>query len=159
MGSNYAGRSSIWKSFEQLEVKCCDDQFFSVALPLRIKSSATTDSPIVGWRVVVKDNAHLQGIKTSVGNRAFHNTYPPQPETAKCIQLLLDQGVVIAGKTKMNSFGNLEKLLEYIDYQAPCSPRADGYQSTWGSSSGSSVAVAAYDLVDIAIGTDSESTC
>lgn len=45
--------------------------------------------------------------------------------------------------------------MEYVDYQAPWNPRGDQYQSTGGSSSGSAAAVAAYDLLDIAIGTDS----
>lgn len=64
--------------------------------------------------------------------------------------------MVVAGKTKMNSFGNWEEPLEYIDYQAPWNPRGDRYQSPGGSSSGSAVAVAAYDWLDLAIGTDSE---
>lgn len=46
--------------------------------------------------------------------------------------------------------------MEYIDYQAPWNPRADGYQSPGGSSSGSAAAIASYDWLDIAIGADSE---
>jgi hypothetical protein len=57
----------------------------------------------------------------------------------------------------MNSFANWEEPLEYIDYQAPWNPRGDRYQSTGGSSSGSAAALAAYDWLDIAIGTDSMS--
>lgn len=56
----------------------------------------------------------------------------------------------------MNSFGNWEEPTEYIDYQAPWNPRADKYQSPGGSSSGSAAAIASYDWLDIAIGTDSE---
>ena len=63
----------------------------------------------------------------------------------------------MAGKTKMNSFANWEEPLEYVDYQAPWNPRADRYQSPGGSSSGSAAAIATYDWLDIAIGTDSES--
>jgi Asp-tRNA(Asn)/Glu-tRNA(Gln) amidotransferase A subunit family amidase len=107
-------------------------------------------------RVIIKDNIHLKGIKTSVGNRAFFDTYPVRQESAECIQKLLDGGVAVVGKSKMNSFGNWEEPTEYIDYQAPWNPRADGYQSPGGSSSGSAAAVAAYEWIDIAIGTDSE---
>ncbi|KAJ4402242.1 hypothetical protein N0V85_005352 [Neurospora sp. IMI 360204] len=54
----------------------------------------------------------------------------------------------------MNSFANWEEPIEYVDYQAPWNPRGDQYQSMGGSSSGSAAAVAAYDWLDIAIGTD-----
>jgi len=134
-----------------------DTRFPSFALRSRIKTQASSNSRLAGLRVVIKDNIHLKGIKTSVGNRAFYDTYPPRQESAECIQKLLDQGVVVAGKTKMNSFGNWEEPLEYIDYQAPWNPRADRYQSPGGSSSGSAAAIAAYDWLDIAIGTDSGS--
>ncbi|PKK51768.1 hypothetical protein CI102_3128 [Trichoderma harzianum] len=129
------------------------DHALSFALPSRIKSKFQS-LPLAGLRILIKDNIHLKGIKTSVGNRAFYDAYPPQENSAQCIQNLVDKGVFIAGKTKMNSFGNWEEPTEYTDYQAPWNPRADGYQSTGGSSSGSAAAVAAYDWLDIAIGTD-----
>jgi len=112
-------------------------------------------SPFAGFRVVIKDNIDLRGIKTSVGNKAFYDTYSPRAETASCVQRLIDLGMVVVGKTKMNSFGNWEEPLEYIDYQCPWNPRGDGYQSPGGSSSGSAAAIASYDWLDVAIGTDS----
>ncbi|MCJ1251052.1 hypothetical protein MMC30_008283 [Trapelia coarctata] len=105
-------------------------------------------------RILIKDNIHLKGVKTSVGNRAFYDTYPPRPEPAECVQKLIDQGAVILGKTKMNSLATWEEPVEYIDYQAPWNSRADAYQSPGGSSSGSAAAIAMYDWLDIAIGTD-----
>ncbi|KAL4939101.1 amidase signature domain-containing protein [Aspergillus oleicola] len=140
--------------FSILQLKDCKNRDLSIALPSKIKTTLDSTSPLAGWRIAIKDNIHLKGIRTSVGNYAFSQTFPPQPKTAACIQRLVDQGAVIVGKTKMNSFGNWEEPLEYIDYQAPWSPRADGYQSTGGSSSGSAVAVAAYEWVDVAVGTD-----
>lgn len=131
-----------------------DNHALSFALPSRIQSKFQS-LPLAGFRIVIKDNIHLKGIKTSVGNRAFYDTYPPQQKSAQCIQELVDKGVFIAGKTKMTSFGNWEEPTEYTDYQAPWNPRADGYQSPGGSSSGSASAIAAYDWLDIAIGTDS----
>lgn len=47
-----------------------------------------------------------------------------------------------------------EEPTEATDYHAPFNPRADGYQSPAGSSSGSAAAVATYDWLDFAIGTD-----
>ncbi|RKK89170.1 hypothetical protein BFJ68_g16775 [Fusarium oxysporum] len=141
-------------AFESFSLRSSDDQFSCFAIPSRIPSHAMADSSLAGLRIVIKDNIHLKGIKTSVGNRAFYNTYPPCDTSAECIQKLIDSGVVISGKTKMNSFGNWEEPTEYTDYQAPWNPRADRYQSTGGSSSGSASAVASYDWLDIAIGTD-----
>ncbi|KAK5995289.1 Scytalone dehydratase-like Arp1-like protein [Cladobotryum mycophilum] len=141
------------RALEPFPITSQDDQALSFAIPSRIRSSAHT-SPLAGLRILVKDNIHLKGIKTSAGNRAFYETYPPQDQSADCIQKLMDKGVVVVGKTKLNSFGNWEEPTEYIDYQAPWNPRADGYQSTGGSSSGSASAIVSYDWLDIAIGTD-----
>lgn len=148
-------RSSPSDRFQSFQLRSSDDQFLTFALRSRIKTQASYKSPLAGLRIVIKDNIHLKGIKTSVGNRAFYDTYPPRKESAQCIQKLLDRGVVVVGKAKMNSFGNWEEPTEYIDYQAPWNPRGDRYQSTGGSSSGSASAIAAYDWLDIAIGTDS----
>lgn len=59
----------------------------------------------------------------------------------------------------MASFAATEEPLECIDFQAPWNPRADGYQSPAGSSSGSGVAIASYPWLDIAISSDSERSC
>ncbi len=104
---------------------------------------------------MVKNNIHLKGTKVSQGNKAFYDTYPPQIESADCIQKLLDNGVSVVGKAKMNAFGNWEEPLEYVDYQAPWNPRVDRYQSPGRSSSGSAATIAAYPWLDAVIGTDS----
>ena len=147
--------SSSTDPFETLYIKSLNNHFLDFAIPSRIKAQANIKSPISGWRIVIKDNIDLKGVKTSVGNRAFFNTYPPRSKTAANIQKVIEKGVIVSGKAKMNSFGNWEEPTEYIDYQAPWNPRGDGYQSTGGSSSGSAAAIAAYDWLDIAVGTDS----
>ncbi|KAJ4251076.1 hypothetical protein NW762_011727 [Fusarium torreyae] len=147
-------RSGSSNSFESFPLRSSDDQFSCFALPSRISTQSATSSALAGFRIIIKDNIHLKGIKTSVGNRSFYNTYPACDKTAECIQKLIDGGVVISGKAKLNSFGNWEEPTEYTDYQAPWNPRADRYQSTGGSSSGSAAAIASYDWLDIAIGTD-----
>lgn len=93
----------------------------------------------------------------SACNRAYYELYSPASETAACIQVLTDQGATILGTTKLASLAATEEPIECIDWQAPWNPRADGYQSPAGSSSGSAVAVAAYDWIDIGIGSDSGS--
>lgn len=47
-----------------------------------------------------------------------------------------------------------EEPADAVDFQTAFNPRGDGYQSPAGSSSGSAAAVAAYDWVDCALGTD-----
>lgn len=105
----------------------------------------------------MKDIFHLQGLRTSVCNRAYYDLYPPCSKTASCIQVLVDAGAVLVGTTKLSSFAGTEEPVECIDYQAPWNPRGDGYQSPAGSSSGSGAAIASYDWLDVAIGSDSES--
>ncbi|KAJ8105970.1 hypothetical protein ONZ43_g7220 [Nemania bipapillata] len=140
--------------FEIFSSRIPGSQFRGFAIPSRIKTSRVSDSPLSGFRVVIKDNIHLKGIRTSAGNKGFHDTYRERTESAPCVKRLIDHGVVLLGKTKMNSFGNWEEPVESTDYQAPWNPRGDGYQSPGGSSSGSAAAIASYDWLDIAIGTD-----
>jgi Asp-tRNA(Asn)/Glu-tRNA(Gln) amidotransferase A subunit family amidase len=115
----------------------------SSPLRSRLKIETDLDSPIKGWRVVVKDNIDLSGVVSTVGNRAFGELSPPRSTTAESIQKVINRGVVVVGKTKMTSFSNWEKPVECIDYQAPWNPRGDGCQSPGGSSSGSAAAIAA----------------
>lgn len=106
--------------------------------------------------MAVKDIFQIEGIKTSVCNRAYYELYPPASQTAACVKLLQQKGACVVGTTKLASFAATEEPIECVDYQAPWNPRADGYQSPAGSSSGSGVAVASYQWVDIAIGSDSK---
>ena len=124
-------------------------------MPSRLRFTTSSDAPLAGLRVAVKGNFNLQGLRTSLCNRAYFNTYPPCDKTAKCIQQVVDAGATLVGTTKLASFAATEEPTQCIDYQAPWNPRADGYQSPAGSSSGSGAAIGAYDWLDIAIGSDS----
>ncbi|KAL0263688.1 hypothetical protein SLS55_002669 [Diplodia seriata] len=127
----------------------------AVPVPSRLPHhSADPLGLLAGKRIAVKDNFDIEGVKTSLCNRAYNAFYPPARATAACIQKLLDQGAVAVGKTKLSSFAATEEPVECIDWPAPWNPRADGYQSPAGSSSGSAAAIAAYDWLDIAIGSD-----
>ena len=46
--------------------------------------------------------------------------------------------------------------MDWIDYHCPFNPRGEGYFTASGSSTGSAAGIAAYDWLDITIGTDSE---
>ncbi|KAL7961255.1 amidase signature domain-containing protein [Trichoderma compactum] len=152
-------RQNTTSPFERLSIMGQESNVLSVAIPSRLKttvkySECNEKFSVAGKRILIKDNIHLNGIRTSNGNRAFDKTYPAQTQTAPCIQDLIDKGAVVIGKTKMSSFENWEEPIQYTDYQAPWNPRADRYQSPGSSSSGSASAIAAYEWLDIAIGTD-----
>lgn len=131
-------------------------QAVSIAVPSRLRNTMTTARPLAGLRVAVKDIFQIKGICTSLCNRAYYELYPPATETAGCIDILCQLGASIVGNTKLASFAATEEPIECVDFQAPWNPRADGYQSPAGSSSGSGVAIASYPWLDVAIGSDSK---
>jgi Asp-tRNA(Asn)/Glu-tRNA(Gln) amidotransferase A subunit family amidase len=71
---------------------------------------------------------HISGVVTGLGNRADAELYGKQSETAKFIQVLLDQGAILVGKTKLSAFAGSEiPPCSCIDYFPPWNPRGDGY--------------------------------
>lgn len=116
---------------------------------------AIGEGPLAGLRFAVKDIFHVKGLKTSGGSRAYYDTYGPQNYTNAVIETSLAAGAQLVGKTKTIAFalGTPRNGWE-VDYQDPWSFRGDGYQTTGGSSSGSSAAIVAYDWLDFTIGSD-----
>ena len=74
------------------------------------------------------------------------------------VSRLLAAGVHVVGKAHLSSFAMIEHPMQSVDYQAPFNPRGDGYLITGGSSGGTAAAIAAYDWLDIAMCSDSESS-
>ena len=125
-------------------------------MPSRISVEPSQIHLLGGIRIAVKDMSHIQGLRTSLGNRGYFELYQPCAKTAVSIKRLIDAGASIIGKTKLSSFASREEPTECVDFQAPFNPRGDGYQSPAGSSSSSGAAVAAYDWLDFAIWSDSK---
>ncbi|KAI9733664.1 MAG: hypothetical protein M1834_003266 [Cirrosporium novae-zelandiae] len=138
--------------YQNLRITGQNYQTLSVAVPPR--TFGRQDKPLQGLRIAVKDLYRLKGLKTSLCNRAYYDLSPPSESTASIVQMLTDAGAQVLGVTKLSSLISREEPTEAVDYQAPFNPRGDGYQSPAGSSSGSAAAVAAYDWLDFAIGTD-----
>jgi len=126
-----------------------------VAVPSRLYFARSKERPLDGVRIAIKDMYHLNGLRTSVCNRAYHDLYPPRTDTAVCVRLLTSLGAIVVGKTHLSSFAWKEEPTECVDYPAPFNPRADGYQSPAGSSSGSGAAIASYEWLDFTLGSDS----
>lgn len=137
-----------------------DGLWRQVAVPSRLYSPPTEHKPLAGKRISVKDNFKVAGIKTTQNNRAWLSLYGPERETASVIQDLISLGAVIVGKTKMCAFASSEEATDqWIDFHAPFNPRADGYQSPSGSTTGGGASLATYDWLDFSIGTDSRLIC
>jgi len=66
----------------------------------------------------------------------------------------IDLGGVIVGKFKTAQFAAGENPWNWIDVHYPFNPRGDGYLTCSGSSSGGGCAIAAYDWLDFAVGTE-----
>lgn len=133
----------------------------AVAVPSRLyyppPPPNSVETPLNGLRVVVKDNIDLRGVGTSGSSRSYFNTYHATETSAPAIQKLIDLGAIVVGKTGLSQFADAEDPTgDYIDYHCAFNPRGDGYRSPGGSSSGSGAAVAAYEWLDFAIGTDSK---
>ena len=114
-------------------------------------------SSLNGIRIAVKDNYHLRGTRTSLGNRAYYEMSPTQNVTAAVLSRLVQAGAHIVGKAHLSSFAMMEHPTQSVDYQAPFNPRGDGYLITGGSSGGNAGAVATYDWLDISLCSDSKS--
>ncbi|KAJ5933252.1 hypothetical protein N7516_007741 [Penicillium verrucosum] len=127
----------------------------SVAVPSRLYYTPTPTKPLAGLRLGVKDIFDLKGLRTSGGNRAFYDLYPPRNTTGPALQRLIDAGAIIVGKMGTVQFANGDNpTADWVDFHCPFNPRGDGYQSPGGSSSGPGAGIASYDWLDIAVGSD-----
>ena len=128
----------------------------AVAVPSRLYSPSRADKPLNGLRVAVKDNIDIAGCMTEGSCRAYGEFYGVKSRTAPAIQLLIDLGVVVVGKTIMSQFADAEAPTgDFVDFHAPINPRGDRNRMAGGSSFGSGAAAGAYDWLDFTVGTDS----
>ncbi|KAK0511039.1 hypothetical protein JMJ35_006591 [Cladonia borealis] len=126
-----------------------------IPVPSRLYFDSPSDTlPLSGKRIAVKDVFDLKGTATSAGVRALADFYGVSRTSAPAIQELIAKGAVIVGKTKTVPFASGESPMDWIDYHCPFNPRGDGYFTASGSSTGSAAGLAAYDWLDITIGTD-----
>ncbi|KAL8833578.1 MAG: hypothetical protein Q9170_004193 [Blastenia crenularia] len=131
------------------------DSTSSVPVPSRLYYKKTTAKPLTGVRVTIKDNMHLAGVTTGLGNRAYAALYGKKEATSEYVQSIIEKGAIIVGKTKLSAFAGSEiPPNQCIDYFPPWNPRGDGYQGPSGSSSGAAASAAGYPWVDVALCTD-----
>ncbi|PQE04901.1 hypothetical protein CJF30_00004699 [Rutstroemia sp. NJR-2017a BBW] len=111
-------------------------------------------TPLAGKRIAVKDIFDLKGVKTTLCSKAYEELTDEARTTATCIQRLIDLGAVIVGKVKTSPFASGMGPRDWVDVQPPFNPRGDGYLDPGCSSAGSGAAIAGYDWLDVAIGSD-----
>ena len=109
------------------------------------------DGPLSGLTFAAKDIFDVAGHVTGGGNPDWERTHGPAERTAPAVQMLLDAGATLVGKT------HTDELTRGImgtnpHYGMPVNPAAPG-RVPGGSSSGSASAVAG-GVVDFALGSD-----
>jgi len=141
--------------FAVLSAQIAGSDSLTIGVPSRLYYTATTEQPLAGVRVGIKDIYDLEGVRTSNGNRAYYNLYPPRNENAVAVQKLIDAGAVVVGHQKASQFANGETATaDWVDYHSPFNPRGDGYQDPSSSSSGAGASIGSYPWLDLALGSD-----
>jgi amidase len=107
--------------------------------------------PLAGLTFAAKDLYDVAGHKTGFGNPDWLRTHEPAARTAPAVQMLLDAGAHLVGKTHTEEMA-WSLTGENAHYGTPVNVNAPG-RVPGGSSSGSAAAVAA-GLVDFALGSD-----
>jgi hypothetical protein len=142
-------------TFSTLSAAIQGAQSATIGVPSRLYYTKTAAKPLAGVRLGVKDIYDIAGLKTSCGNRAYYELYPPAYTTGPAVQSLIDAGAVIVGKMKTSQFANGETATaDWVDYHSPYNPRGDGYQDPSSSSSGPGAGIGSYDWLDIGLGSD-----
>jgi Amidase len=127
----------------------------TIGVPSRLYYSPSAEKPLAGVRFGIKDIYNIAGVKTSNGNRAWYNLYPPAAANSVVVQKLVDAGAIIVGKQKTSQFANGQMATaDWVDYHSPFNPRGDGYQDASSSSAGAGASMGSYPWLDIAVGSD-----
>jgi aspartyl-tRNA(Asn)/glutamyl-tRNA(Gln) amidotransferase subunit A len=115
----------------------------------RVEPAEGVSGPLAGRALAVKDLFDTAGIRTTYGSGLYADHVPER--NARAVQLLLDAGAVIVGKTHLPEFA--WGVLGTNEWYGTCHNPAHPGKTTGGSSSGSAAALAA-GLCDIALGSD-----
>lgn len=116
-----------------------------------VELRGAADGPLAGLTFAAKDIYDVGGVRTGFGSPDWLRTHEPARRTAPAVQMLLDAGAHLLGKTHTEEMA-FSLTGENAHYGTPVNPAAPE-RVPGGSSSGSAAAVAG-GLVDFAIGSD-----
>ena len=128
-----------------------DDPLGAFCLENHAALRGASEGPLAGLTFAAKDVFDIAGSRTGFGNPAWLESHPPATSTAPAVQLLLDAGADMVGKTVTDEI-TYSLSGQNAHYGTPLNSAAPG-RIPGGSSSGSASAVAG-GLVDFALGTD-----
>ncbi len=115
------------------------------------KLHGSAAGPLADLTFAAKDIFDIAGHVTGAGHPDWLRTHEPAADTAPVVQRLLDAGADLVGKTQCTELTR-GIVGDNVHYSMPKNPRAPG-RVPGGSSSGSASAVAG-ELVDFALGSD-----
>lgn len=142
-------------TFQPLSAQVAGLVSSTVGVPSRIYYTPSSEKPLAGARVGVKDIYSLAGVRQSNGNRAWYNLYGENNVTGTAVSRLIDAGAIIVGLQKPSQFANGETATaDWVDLHSPFNPRGDGYQDPSSSSSGAGASIGSYEWLDLALGSD-----
>lgn len=72
----------VLSSFSVLQAASHKGTFKSIAVPNRLYAAPNKEKPLAGARIGIKDNYDLEGIRTTMMNRAYNELYPPRTSSA-----------------------------------------------------------------------------
>lgn len=130
-----------------------NDQYWIVEDPfvLHHRIVGAEQGPLAGLRLAVKDLFDVEGLPTACGTLDWPTRDKPAKRTAPTVQVLLDAGADIVGKTITDELA-CSLVGTNLHYGTPRNPMTPD-RVPGGSSSGSAVAVAG-GLADLGLGTD-----
>lgn len=111
--------------------------------------SGAEAGPLCGVPVLIKDNVHTRGIRTTYGSKLYENFVPD--EDAVLVKRLKDAGAIVIGKTNIPEFG-LVCVTDNLLFGPTRNPW--DLSRTPGGSSGGSAAAVALGLAPLATGND-----
>ena len=128
-----------------------NDQLGAFCCHTHVEMRGADTGTLAGLKFAVKDIYDVAGAKTGFGSPDWLRTHEPAARTAPAVQMLLDAGAHLVGKTHTEEMA-WSLTGENAHYGTPINVSAPG-RIPGGSSSGSAAAVAA-GLVDFALGSD-----